>query len=176
MVSTVCFIIVLLLAVVCSYVHNRNVMHIIYTILFVTAIYSMICCCIFPIQYTRTSEVQYDFGDQFSIMPFQMMRQYLIPYFKDHIEFLISFYLFALSGTLLYEKMQRFRYAAVLLVILLAIHIAYNVILNTVLSEIIKYINAEDILLMTIGYLFGWSFACLVRYFYPVPKEGGIGR
>ncbi len=63
-----------------------------------------------------------------------------------------------------------------LLVSMLLIHLIYNVFLNTMVDEVVKAINAEDFIIMTIGFLLGWVCAKITLKLWPGLAEKILAR
>ena len=142
-----------------TYKKTHNILRTVFMFLWVTAIYFVISCCIFPIQFTNSGVHMPSFESQFSMMTFAQFRMYFFDYFLFRISYFASFLTFAFVACILFKGQRKYRNCCILLFGLMLIHLTYNVCLNVLIDEVVKSINAEDFLIMFMGFTIGWICA-----------------
>ena len=111
------------------------------------------------------------FDSQFSMMSLGQFKKYFLDYFLYNISTFAAYLSFAFVGYILFCKLRKFVNGVLLLLFLLVVHLVYNVGLNVMIDEVVKAINAEDFLIMTMGFLLGWSCARITLILRPVLDE-----
>lgn len=155
---------VIFLGILCSTIlrikkQYKDIKIVLFYFILITAAYSAICCCIFPIQYTRNEGEKFVFNYQFSYMTVYIWKKYFLFYAIEHIQFFMSFFLLALSLELIFERCRRIIYAIMLSFIFPLVHLFYNMFENYIVNDIVKIINLEDCLLIFLGFWTGWIIA-----------------
>lgn len=146
---------------------NRNLLRTFFIFLWTTVIYFVVSCSIFPIQFTNSGIHMKSFCEQFSIMTASQFRAYFVDYFLYNISYFASYLSFAFIGCMVFYKLRKFTNSMLLLISVLLIHLIYNVSLNTLVDEVVKTINAEDFLIIAIGFIFGWICAKITLKLLP---------
>lgn len=150
------FIIAAVISCVKSYKKRKNTVRTIIVFLWAAAIYFVFSCCILPIQLTPVfSGSMESFKSQFVYTS----ADYFWKYFLEQLALFFSFFAFSFFACGLFMKQRQVKYSLLLLLGLMFIHLLYNTVLNTLLGEIVKYINAEDFIIMALGYMAGWACA-----------------
>ncbi len=157
--TDVIYLAIVFLVCLLNYRKNHNVFRSIFLFLWVTSIYFVLSCCIFPIQFSNTGIHMISFWDQFSIMSLPQLKKYFLEYLMYRISYLSSFLCLSFTSCYLFKKIRKIHFALVTILGLMLIHLVYNVSLNVLLDEVVKSINAEDFYLMIIGFFSGWICA-----------------
>lgn len=150
---------------------TQNPLRTFFMFLWTTVIYFVVSCSILPIQFTNSGIHMGSFYNQFSIMSASQFKAYFFEYFLYNISYFASYLSFAFIGCVLFYRLRKLVNGISLLFSMLLIHLIYNVSLNTILDEVVKAINAEDFLIMTIGFLFGWVCAKITLKLCPILAE-----
>lgn len=153
----------------CTITHRKyhNTIRTFFVFLWATVIYFIVSCSILPIQFTNSGVHMGSFFQQFSIMSVPQFKEYFIDYLFYNISYFTSYLAFAFVGCILFRWLRKFWNAIILLFVLLAIHLGYNVGLNTIIDEVVKSVNAEDFLIMTLGFILGWICAKITLQLCP---------
>ena len=152
-----------------TYKRTGNTLRTFFVFLWSISIYSVVTCCILPIQLIKSSDRHVDsIMDFCSRMTWEQFQKYFLEYFLRDTSFFTSFLCVAFVGCVLYSKLRKLRFSILLLVFMQIIHLVYNISHNMLVDDIIKFINAEDFLLMAMGFLLGWSCAKITLKLCPV--------
>jgi len=150
-----------------TYRKTRNALRTFFVFLWVIAIYFVTSCCIFPIQFTNTGVHMQSFKSQFSMMSFEQLQTYFLDYFLFRISYFASFLVLAFVACILFETQRKIINACILLICIMSVHLVYNVGLNLLIDEVVKSINAEDFLIMFLGFISGWICAKITIWVCP---------
>ena len=146
---------------------TKNILRTVVMFFWVMAIYLVVSCSIFPIQLNNFGVYLNSFTEMFYIMDFDLLIKYFPGYFMANIEYFSSFLVFAFVGYILFPQMRKTGFGAIVLLGLLIVHVVYNVCLNVVLDTLVKFINAEDLYMITLGFITGWLCGKLTLKIWP---------
>lgn len=159
-----------------SHKKSKNRVRTFFIFLFGTTTYFVVSCSILPIQFTNTGVQMHSFYNQFSMMSASQFKKYFLDYLVYNISYAVAYLTFAFVGCILFCRLRKFVNSMLLLLFMLLVHLIYNVGLNVMLNEVVKAINAEDFLIMTMGFLLGWSCARITLILYPALAEKVLVR
>ena len=154
-----------------TYKKTKNTLRTAIMFLWAAAIYLVVSCSIFPIQLENIGGYFISYTEMFSMMSLEHLTKYFPGYFIVNIEYFSSYLLLSFFGHLLFPKMRKIWVSATLLLGLMIIHVIYNVSLNVLTDELVKYINAEDLYLITLGFAIGWLCGKLTFKIWPTLSE-----
>lgn len=146
-------------AIICCVItqkKHQNSLRTFLIFLWTSAIYFVIACSILPIQFTNSGIHMAEFSDQFSMMTAEQFKKYFLSYFLYNMSYFTSYLSLSFVGVLLFSKLRTIKGCIIFLLSLLLIHVGYNIALNILVDEVVKAINAEDILIIILGFLTGW--------------------
>jgi len=154
-----------------TYKKTKNTLRTAVMFLWAAAIYLVVSCSIFPIQLDSFGTYLNSYAEMFYIMSIDHLIKYFPGYFVTNIEYFASYLILAFSGYLLFNQMRKWKFSVLVLLGLLVIHVVYNVCLNVIIDELVKLIHAEDIYLITMGFMIGWLCGKLMFRLWPTLSE-----
>lgn len=150
-----------------TYKKTKNILRTVVMFFWVAAIYLVVSCSIFPIQLENIGGYFTSYAEMFYIMSIEHLIKYFPGYFVANFEYFSSYLALAFFGHLLFPNMRKTGFSAFVLLGLLIVHVAYNVCLNVLTDELVKFINAEDLYMIALGFIIGWLCSKLMLKIWP---------